>query len=69
MQADVVVTVADVPLVGVSLRAAIAGMNTMTEYGQLTEFDEELRRRAAERREAADESSDSDEIIDATPSE
>jgi len=33
IQADVVVTVADIPLVGVSLRAAIAGMAKMSEYG------------------------------------
>lgn len=33
IQADVVITVADVPLVGISLRAAIAGMTTMTRYG------------------------------------
>jgi hypothetical protein len=33
IQADIVVTVADVPLVGISLRAAIAGMAKMSEYG------------------------------------
>jgi hypothetical protein len=33
IQADVVVTVADIPLVGISLRAAIAGMAKMSEYG------------------------------------
>ena len=33
VQADVIITVADVPLIGISLRAAIAGMTTMTEYG------------------------------------
>jgi hypothetical protein len=49
LQADVVVTVGDVPLVGISLRAAIAGMTTMTEYGHLTEFDRDIRTRAAER--------------------
>ena len=51
LQADVVVSVGDVPLVGISLRAAIAGMTTMTEYGHLTEFDHRLRTRAAERQE------------------
>lgn len=49
LQADVVVTVGDVPLVGISLRAAVAGMTTMTEYGHLTEFDRELRENAADR--------------------
>ncbi|ESS05990.1 MAG: gas vesicle protein [uncultured archaeon A07HB70] len=32
VQADIVVTVADVPLIGISLRAAIAGIAKMTEY-------------------------------------
>ena len=33
IQADIVVTVADIPLVGISLRAAIAGIAKMSEYG------------------------------------
>jgi hypothetical protein len=43
VQADVVVTVADIPLIGINLRAAIAGMTTMIEYGMFTEWDEEVR--------------------------
>jgi hypothetical protein len=43
VQADVVVTVADVPLVGISLRAAIAGMTTVTEYGLLDGWDGTIR--------------------------
>lgn len=43
VQADVVITVGGVPLVGVSLRAAIAGMTTMTEYDFLTDLDQEVR--------------------------
>ncbi|GGJ05348.1 gas vesicle protein GvpM [Halobellus salinus] len=39
VQADVIVTVADIPLVGISLRAAIAGMTTMTDYGMFEEWD------------------------------
>jgi hypothetical protein len=39
IQADVIVTVADVPLVGISLRAAIAGMSTMTDYGIFEDWD------------------------------
>lgn len=35
VQADVIITVADVPLVGISLRAAVAGMTTMSQYGLL----------------------------------
>lgn len=33
LSADVVVTVADVPLIGIKLRAFIAGATTMAEYG------------------------------------
>ncbi|PSQ13902.1 gas vesicle protein, partial [Halobacteriales archaeon QS_7_68_65] len=32
LQADVIISVADVPLIGLKLRAALAGMDTMTEY-------------------------------------
>ncbi|WP_135305020.1 gas vesicle protein GvpM [Haloarcula amylovorans] len=45
LQADVIVTVADVPLVGISLRAAIAGMATMTDYGYFEEWDDAARQR------------------------
>jgi len=40
IQADVVVTVADVPLVGIDLRAAVAGVSTMRDYGFLGTWDE-----------------------------
>ena len=43
LSADVVVTVADVPLVGIKLRAAIAGMATMTDHGMLTDLDRRRR--------------------------
>ncbi|WP_049934347.1 gas vesicle protein GvpM [Haloplanus natans] len=46
VQADIVVTVADVPLIGISLRAAIAGMATMTEYGLFENWDRSRRQRA-----------------------
>lgn len=46
LRADVVVTVADVPMVGINLQAAIAGMATMTDYGLLEEFDETVRDRS-----------------------
>lgn len=39
IQADVVVTVADIPMIGISLRAAIAGMTTMTQYGIFNDWD------------------------------
>lgn len=43
IEADVIVTVAGVPLIGISLRAAIAGMTTMTEYGLFEEWDTNYR--------------------------
>lgn len=43
VEADVVVTVADVPLVGIRLRAAIAGMSTMTRYGLFEARDGRIR--------------------------
>lgn len=43
VEADVIISVADVALVGISLRAAVAGMTTMVEYGV---FEEERLQRA-----------------------
>lgn len=48
VQADVIISVAEIPLVGLQLRAALAGMDTMTRYGLLTDWDEETRTRAVE---------------------
>ena len=45
VEADVIVSVAEIPLVGIKLRAAIAGMTTMAAYGM---FEEHERRRRAE---------------------
>ena len=46
VEADVIITVADVPLVGLKLRAALAGMTTMIEYGMFDEWDAAQRRSA-----------------------
>ncbi|HET7323862.1 MAG TPA: gas vesicle protein [Halococcus sp.] len=46
IEADVIISVADIPLVGLKLRAALAGMTTMTEYGLFEEWDRRQRRRA-----------------------
>ena len=48
IQADVLITVADVPLVGINLRAAIAGMATMHEYGFFEDWDEAVRARRSD---------------------
>lgn len=47
--ADIIISVAGIPLIGVNLRAALAGMETMLKYGVMVEWDG--RSRAGERRE------------------
>lgn len=41
--ADVIVSVAGVPLIGVNLRAALAGMETMLKYGVMVDWDAKCR--------------------------
>ncbi|WP_136610521.1 gas vesicle protein [Sinomonas albida] len=43
LDVDAIITVAEIPLIGVSLRAAIAGMETLLEYGMMREWDERAR--------------------------
>jgi hypothetical protein len=40
---DAVITVAGIPLIGLSLRAALAGMETLLEYGMFEDWDERTR--------------------------
>lgn len=40
---DLIISVADIPLIGVSLKAAIAGIETMLEYGMMRQWDEQTR--------------------------
>src|SRR5690625_7649708 len=40
---DLIISVADIPLIGVNLRATIAGMETMLEYGMKGDWDEKTR--------------------------
>lgn len=42
IDADIIISVAGIPLLGVKLRAALAGMETMLKYGMLTEWDQEI---------------------------
>lgn len=46
VEADVIITVADIPLIGLKLRAALAGLTTMVEYGMFEEWDAAQRRLA-----------------------
>lgn len=50
VRADVIVSVADIPLVAIKLTAALAGMETMTAYGLFEEWDVERRQSAVSRR-------------------
>ena len=54
LHADVIVTVADIPLIGINLRAAIAGMKTMLDYGIMEAWDEKIRRIALEENDLED---------------
>jgi len=48
LHADIIISVSDIPLIGISLKAAIAGMKTMLDYGMMDAWDETLRRQACE---------------------
>jgi len=48
LHADIIITVSDIPLIGINLRAAIAGMKTMLDYGIMEVWDEKIRRIALE---------------------
>jgi hypothetical protein len=50
IHADLIISVAGVPLIGVNLRAALAGMETMLEYGVMKEWDQRTRAWESERR-------------------
>ncbi|WP_226007118.1 gas vesicle protein GvpM [Natrinema salinisoli] len=54
LRADVIVSVADIPLVGIKLTAAIAGMETMNEYGLFEEWDTNRRLAGISRRQNDD---------------
>lgn len=43
VQADIVISVAGIPLIGINLRAALAGMETMTRYGMMADWDRRIR--------------------------
>ncbi|MFC7375800.1 gas vesicle protein [Brachybacterium sp. GCM10030268] len=40
---DLIISVAEIPLIGVNLRATIAGIETMLEYGMMRQWDEQTR--------------------------
>jgi len=53
VNADLIISVSGVPLIGVNLKAAIAGITTMLDYGMMEAWDEEIRKCALENSEEA----------------
>ena len=47
LQADVIISLSGVPLLGLNLRAALAGMETMLQFGLMTDWDEAIRAAAS----------------------
>ena len=50
IHADLIISLAGVPLIGVNLRAALAGMETMLKYGVMKDWDERTRAWESEHR-------------------
>jgi len=48
LYADIIVSVAGIPLIGVNLRAALAGMETIISYGVMQEWDQKVRAQSSE---------------------
>jgi len=44
LNADVIISVAGIPLIGINLRAALAGIETMLDYGMMEAWDESTRK-------------------------
>jgi len=40
LQGDIIITVSEIPLLGVNLKLSLAGMSTMLRYGVMTDWDE-----------------------------
>ncbi len=50
INADIIISLAGVPLIGVNLRAALAGMETMVKYGMMRDYDLKSRKWESEKR-------------------
>lgn len=46
IDADIIISLAGVPLIGIKLRVALAGMETMVQYGLMREWDNSIREAA-----------------------
>ena len=63
LHADIIITVSDIPLIGINLKAAIAGMKTMLDYGMMETWDETLRKQACEAEEELEPLTQGEKII------
>lgn len=63
IQADVIISVAGIPLIGLNLRAALAGMETMLQYGVMQEWDEEVRSLEVDRRRGGEDRVRGEKIV------
>jgi len=52
IHADIIISVSGIPLIGVNLRAALAGVETMIQYGFMKDWDKSIRSQETERRRA-----------------
>ena len=50
INADFIISVAGVPLIGVNLRATLGGIETLLQYGVMKEWDEDIRAWESEHR-------------------
>lgn len=64
---DLIITVADIPLIGVNLRATVAGLETMLEYGMMRSWDERTRAWVRERVARDLDLADGEEIVAKMP--
>jgi len=48
LNADIIISLAGIPLIGINLRAALAGMETMVAHGLMVEWDAATRAQAVE---------------------
>lgn len=63
INADIIISVAGIPLIGVNLRAALAGMETMLKYGVMQAWDERTRAWEREHRKKKELSLTGEEVI------
>jgi len=51
LQADLIISVAGIPLIGARLSVALAGMETMLRYGIMSDWDQAIRAGAVQEQE------------------